>query len=192
MTLEERVRKIKEYNKIMHIDAIARRYAVMNAFDGALTILGILIGGWISSLFESKIIILTTMSAAAAMAVSGIWGAYLTETAERKKELKELEHQMLIKLKGTKISEASKTAAWIVAIIDGAVPLIVSIIIISPFFILPTYIAYNFSFVIAFSILFLLGVYLGRISKENWLFFGIKMLAAGAFAAAIGFFWLIH
>ena len=41
-------RKFKRYSEITQVDEIARRYFVMNAFDGCLTILGIIVGAYVA------------------------------------------------------------------------------------------------------------------------------------------------
>src|SRR3989338_2586241 len=131
------VGRFKEYNKILSIDAIARRYIAMNGFDGVLAILGIVISSFIAGIVDARLIITVCLGAAIAMAVSGVWGAYMAEAAERKKELKELEESMLTKLKKTKIGKAGDFASWVIALIDGAAPFISAIFVILPFFIMP-------------------------------------------------------
>ncbi|MFH0836755.1 MAG: hypothetical protein V1870_01370 [Candidatus Aenigmatarchaeota archaeon] len=168
-----------EYNKILNIDSIARRYIVMNGFDGVLPILGILISSFVAGITDTRLIIGVCLGAAVAMAVSGIWGAYMAEVAERKKELKELETKMLTKLKKTKIGRAGDFASLIIAIINGAAPFTAAILVILPFFLLPTILAYYTAFAISFVILFLLGTFLGNISKENLILAGLKMTLAG-------------
>jgi len=73
-------------------EEIARRYFVMNSFDGALTILGIIIAVYLSGQNNPGVIITSSLGASIAMAVSGIWGAYSIEKAERQRVLKELEN----------------------------------------------------------------------------------------------------
>ncbi|MBI4895897.1 MAG: hypothetical protein HY831_05380 [Candidatus Aenigmarchaeota archaeon] len=177
----------KEYNRILNIDSIARRYIAMNGFDGVLAILGIVISSFIAGVADVKLIISVCLGAAVAMAVSGVWGAYMAEAAERKKELKELEGSMLTRLKKTKIGRAGDFAALVIALIDGAAPFIAGIFVIMPFILLPINIAYYVSFVIAFALLFLLGIFLGKISKENLILSGIKMLFAGVVIMIIVF-----
>jgi len=178
--------KVSEYNKIMEIDSIARRYFVMNAFDGVLTTLGIIIGSYFGHIMEPRIILIAGIGAAIAMAVSGVWGAYLTEHAERKKDLNDLEKTMLTPLKKTKLGRASSFAPWIVAAIDGAAPFIAAITMLIPFILMPIQMAYYISISFAFAILFILGIFLGRISRENMALMGIKMLLAGVAAILIG------
>lgn len=173
------IEKYEEYNKILNIASIARRFVAMNGFDGVLAILGILISSFIAGIVDAKLIISVSLGAAVAMAVSGVWGAYMAEAAERKKELKELEGSMLTRLRKTKIGRAGEFASWIIALIDGAAPFISAVLVILPFFILPVSIAYYISFGIAFVLLFLLGAFLGRISRENIIIAGLKMVLAG-------------
>ncbi|GEM_PF-243714 len=176
---EYSIKTFKEYNKILNIDSIARRYIAMNGFDGVLAILGIVISSFIAGVADSRLIISVCLGAAIAMAVSGVWGAYMAEAAERKKELKELEGSMLTRLKKTKIGRAGDFAAIIIALIDGAAPFISGILVMMPFVLLPISIAYYVSFVMAFILLFMLGIFLGKISKENLILSGVKMLFAG-------------
>ena len=179
-TVEKDVfQNFNEYNKILQIDSIARRYVAMNGFDGVLAILGVLISSYVAGIADAKLIIGICLGAAVAMAVSGIWGAYMAEAAERKKELKELESTMLTKLKKTKIGRAGQFASWIIALVDGAAPFVAAMIVILPFFIVPVSTAYIAPFFIAFLLLFLLGVFLGNTAKENLTLSGVKMLFAG-------------
>jgi predicted membrane protein (TIGR00267 family) len=82
---------------------IARRYLAMNAFDGVLPVIGILMGGLITLSSQSPALvyqttILAILGTNLAMFVSGISSSYLAEEAERKREMKELEKSLLTKL----------------------------------------------------------------------------------------------
>ena len=173
---------LKEYNKIANIAEIGRRYFVMNSFDGILTILGILIGTYIASVKDPRIVISTGFATSIAMAVSGCWGTFLTEEAERKKKLKDLAKHTLRNLDGTKIARAERAASIIVSIIDGFAPFISAFTIIIPFFFVGFFgieMAYLISVIIAFVLLILLGGFLGHISKENIVKDALKMVVAG-------------
>jgi predicted membrane protein (TIGR00267 family) len=119
------------------------------------------------------------------MGVAGFWGAYLTEKAERKKELRELEKSMLTRLKKTKIGRASKAAPYILAMIDGLAPFFAALIVMLPFFFAPIKTAYFAAMGIAFGILFVLGLFLGKLSKENLFIAGLRMLLAGVICVAL-------
>ena len=94
--------KIKTYNDITHFGDIARRYFINNFYDGALTILGILLGLFVvvlnpaSPTIDSNLIILPGVSTAISMLISGISGSYLSERAEQKKNHDELIRAMAI------------------------------------------------------------------------------------------------
>ena len=49
--------RLKRYAEISNVGEISRRYFVMNAFDGALTMLGVVIGSYISNTRSSYPII---------------------------------------------------------------------------------------------------------------------------------------
>ena len=154
----------------------------MNSFDGILTIMGILVGSYFAGIMEAKTIIMTSVAAAVAMSVSGFWGTYLSEEAERKKALIELEKQTLHKLHNTKIQKAGQFATYVVSFIDGASPLLASMLVIIPFFfgaMITVKIMYMISLGIAFFLLIILGAYLGKISEENKILNAFKMVIAG-------------
>ena len=52
MVTKNVIKRWKNYSKISGVGAITRRYFVMNAFDGALTMLGVVIGAYISGVIN--------------------------------------------------------------------------------------------------------------------------------------------
>lgn len=94
--------KYREYSKITNLWPIVRRYFVNNFYDGMLTVLGILLGFFVTILKEgqfsvaSHLIILTGLGSSISMFISGITGSYLSERAEQKKIKEELNKAMLI------------------------------------------------------------------------------------------------
>lgn len=77
--------RFREYDNLVHASGIGRRYFTMNAFDGVLTIIGVLMGNLMARVDEPRIVVSTGMATCIAMGVSGLWGAYLTESAERRR-----------------------------------------------------------------------------------------------------------
>jgi predicted membrane protein (TIGR00267 family) len=185
--------ELKTYNETAAIGEIARRYFAMNAFDGVLTVTGILMGNWLAGVTNTEIVISTGVATSVAMGVSGLWGAYLTESAERKREIAELSRATLTDLKHTRVGRASRAAVIIVAIVDGISPALAALIALLPFFVvdlLPSIaVAYALSLGIALTLLFVLGMFLGHISQENRLVFGVKTILAGFVSIAIS--WLL-
>ena len=177
---------VKDYNKIAETQEIARRYFVMNTFDGVLAILGILVASYVAGFYDFKIIVTTSLAAAIAIGISGLYGAYLTENAERTGAIKNLEKRMSMWLKGTQIESAHRFATFELAAIDGVSPLVSSLIMLIPFFAnMPIKEAYYLSFAISFGLLFSLGIFLGRISKKNMFGSGLKMVFAGVVCTVI-------
>ncbi len=183
--------EIKSYNQIVGITEIARRYFVMNAFDGILTTIGVLAGNYLAGVRDLAIPIRIGIATSIAMGISGLWGAYLTETAERQRELAELEKVLLIDQSKTSIGRASRFAVIVVSIVDGLAPALAALIVLIPLF-LDTVIqnpvlSYALAGGTALVSLFLLGLFLGKISEANLIGFGMKTLLAGLVAIAINF-----
>ncbi|MDR4513679.1 hypothetical protein [Nitrosomonas sp.] len=160
---------------------IARRYFVVNGFDGALAMLGLLMGFYMSNQADLTTIISVCLGAAVALGMSGITSAYISEAAEKQRELKSLEEAMLSNLSQSAHGQAARIMPVIVAITNGLTPFMIALIIM-----LPLIISYwqpgliknplEIATLLAFVIIFLLGVFLGRISGHFWLWSGIKTL----------------
>ena len=188
--VKKTVEKWKQYHKISNVGSITRRYFVMNAFDGALTMLGVVIGAYVADINEPAIIISAGVAGSIAMGASGISGAYMTEKAERTKKLKDLESAMLADLKDGLHEKSHRFAAAFAAIIDGVSPAIAAMAVISPFFIvnigiISAEVAFYSSVAITLVVLTLLGIYLAKISDENMIRYGLQMLVIGIITAFI-------
>jgi predicted membrane protein (TIGR00267 family) len=188
-------RHIQEDLEIAEGGGILRRYFVMNGFDGALTSLGIIFGAFIAGLKDPHTLILAGMGASIAMGISGFWIAYLTESAERAKEIKELEDQMITDLSDTEYSEAHFHASIIISFIDGLSPFLFSTISIAPFFfvlleVIPMQIGYIISFTLVLIEVIVLGLFLGAISEQNKIIYALK--TSTAFIAVVLLTFLIE
>ena len=184
--LEYHIRRLREYGDLANIGEIARRYFAMNAFDGVLTIIGVLMGNYSAQVRSSSTVLATGLSTCVAIGISGLWGAYLTESAERRRDLAELESYTLTDLSQTKIGRASRTAVVIVALVDGFAPFLAALVVLLPFFFTTLWtnitISYYFSLGLALIALFALGAFLGNISRQNLIVSGAKMIGAGLMA----------
>ncbi len=184
--------KANQYNGIANIGEIARRYFAMNAFDGVLTIIGMLMGNLSAHIVDAHIVITTGLSTCVAMGISGLWGSYLTESAERKHNLDELSQSTLTDLKNSRIGKASRFAAVVVSLVDGISPFLAAMLVLIPFFfhsLFPSIqTVYYASLGLALLTLFALGLFLGKISKENLIMSGIKTVIAGVASIIISSF----
>ena len=184
------IKKIKTYNKIASITKIIRRYFALNGFDGVITIIGVLIGNYVIGVKNYINVVISGAAICISLGVSGVWSAYYSETAERKKEMDDLEKSTLYNLDKTVISYAQIYASRVLAVVNGLSPVATAFIPIIPFLFgkfIPINVCYYSGFGLAFLILFGIGLFLGKISKSNLVISGIKMLFAGVFCVAISF-----
>jgi len=183
--------RVRVYLRVTKASGIARRYFVMNGFDGAMTVFGIVLGSWMAKVSKVEIIILAGLGASLAMGVSGFFGAYMAEKAERERHLREMEQATNNKVDSIHY-EAARFVMVYVAFIDGLSPALTAIISLMPFILVQTGLitiwnAYIVSFACSLITLFLLGIYLGKVARDNGWFYGIAMLTVGAFTALIVF-----
>jgi len=158
---------------------IARRYFVKNGFDGSMTMLGIIVGAWIVNVTRPEIVVTAGLGACLAMGISGVSGAYMTERAERKRDLKKLESAMMTKLDDSVITDATTFVSFYAAVVDGGSPILTSLVSLSPFFLVLYGLvaienAYMSSIVVTLVTLFMLGMYLGKMPKKIYYFTEFK------------------
>lgn len=181
----------REYERITGFWQIARRALANNSFDGVLTMVGVLTGNYLGGIRDAKTVIRIGVAASISIGISGLWGAYLAESAERRRELADLQRVSLIDLSGTKFSRAAKTAVTVVSLVDGLSPLLSSMIVLLPFFVAPLIgnilFSYGLSLVVGLMSLFALGIFLGHISERSRLGYGVRTVFAGVVAVVIIF-----
>jgi predicted membrane protein (TIGR00267 family) len=183
--------KVRVYLRITKASGIVRRYFVMNGFDGAMTVFGIVLGSWIAGVSKSEIIVLAGLGACLAMGLSGFFGALMAEKAERERRLKEMEVATNNHVDPIQY-EAARFVTFYVALIDGLSPTLTASISLTPFILVSVGLisiwnAYITSLTLSLATLFLLGIYLGKVAKENGWLYGVAMLTVGAFTALIVF-----
>lgn len=185
------IRRIREYSHIAGVAGIARRYLAMNAFDGVLTMIGVLMGNYLAGVRNANVVVHTGIATSIAMGISGLWGAYLTEAAERRRDLAELEKFALADLGSTKIGRASRLAVVIIALVDGLAPFVAALAVLAPLFaarlVGNILFSYAFALVIALLGLFGLGMFLGHISGHSLVGYGLRTVVAGLVSIALSF-----
>jgi len=145
-------------------------------------------GSLIFSHATIRLIVLIGLSTALSMGVSGIWGSYLTEEAEREKEQHEIEKAMAMTgdkkfSTDSEIVKAQKFGSKVCALVDGLSPAGAAIICLIPFFLAMAIpmnaVAFLASMGCTFGVLIFLGFFLGKISKKSLGISAIKMVGAG-------------
>jgi predicted membrane protein (TIGR00267 family) len=183
-------RRIGFLLSITQSHGIARRYFVVNGFDGALAMLGVLVGFYVSGGAQPELVVSACLGAAIALGASGVSSAYLSEAAERRKALRELEAAMISPLDESAHGEAARLVPFAVALVNGLSPLLVSMVIIAPLWLAagapagggePLLVA----IATAFGVIFLLGAFLGRVSRAQWLWTGLRAVLIAAATSAV-------
>ncbi|MFX1310237.1 MAG: hypothetical protein ACFE8C_11105 [Promethearchaeota archaeon] len=208
MKIKQTIQQWREYSKLSDLGIIARRKFFNNAFDGALTCAGIISGIFIiflaePSTFEAKDILITGFATALAIGISGLWGAFLSEQAERKKKVLDMRKAMAdfedeseqLELKHIKdkykkgknkknrsiLERAEKYATIIASLVDGGAPVLGSSLPLIPFFFGASLnlMHFIFSYIILTGLLVYLGIFLGQISGGGRLRYALHLITAG-------------
>jgi predicted membrane protein (TIGR00267 family) len=199
----------KQYSKMSDLGEIARRKFFNNCFDGALTCAGIISGMFILFLANPNLlvpsnIIITGFATASAIGISGFWGAFLSEEAERKKKIGDLKKEMVIldednaekengpgevekkshkkkKSQETIITKAEHFATIVASLVDGGAPVLGASLPLIPFFFGESLTIMHFitSYLILVGLLVYLGIFLGQISGGGRLRYALHLVAAG-------------
>ncbi|RLC67328.1 MAG: hypothetical protein DRI48_02595 [Chloroflexi bacterium] len=180
---------VREYERIAGFSKIARRALANNAFDGVLTMIGVLMGNYMSQVEDAGVVIRIGVATSVSIGVSGLWGAYLAESAERGRELARLERISLTDLRDTKIGRAARMAVIVVSLVDGLSPFVSSLVVLVPFFLAPLIGNILFSYVLSLILglvgLFGLGMFLGHISGDSLVGYGLRTVMAGVVAIVV-------
>lgn len=187
MTFLEKLRQLINVGRSQHI---ARRYLVVNGFDGALTTLGLLIGFFINNVTDLKVSITACIGAAIALGMSGFSSAYISEAAEQKKVFNKLQEAMVTDISGSTHEMASRWMPFLIAAVNGCSPLLISLVIILPLWLHQTNIIFIaepllLAIAIAFGVIFFLGVFLSKISGSFWLISGLQALLIATITSLI-------
>ena len=147
--------------------------------------LGLLVGFYVSEDVRIPVVINACLGVAIALGVSGVSSAYISESAEKQRELRELEKSMVTDLGKSAHGEAARLLPMFIAFVNGIAPLTISLLILLPLWLTPSIeplstLSIETSFGMALIIIFLLGVYLGQVSHTFWLWAGFRTLLIGA------------
>jgi predicted membrane protein (TIGR00267 family) len=193
---------IRTIDRNGEVSSIARRMFITNAFDSLLTSLGVAAGGY-SNQTDPKILALGIIGAAIAMGFfSATLGVYLSEKAERERELRKIQTHIARELDEDSIYyKAARYIPIYVALWSGfgstLFPILVSLpFVAASFFNISVTTAFLASLGIGLIIIGSLGIYLSKISGEKLLsgfarFTGIGVTAVIAILLIKRFFGLI-
>jgi predicted membrane protein (TIGR00267 family) len=181
--------------RLSQSQSIIRRYFVVNGFDGALTMFGLILGFMLSIEIQVSSVINVCLGAAIALSVSGVSSAYVSERAERKLLLRKLEDAMLTDLSNSAHARAAKLIPVVVALVNGFAPLVISALIMLPLWLNEAGVLWVSdplwsSLCVAGLLLFALGVVLSSVAGIPWYISGLKTLAIGLSTALLIYFFV--
>ncbi len=190
LPLREKFRRYIEYIRISEANKIARRYFIMNSFDGSVTILGVLLGVIFGGITDPSQIVGIGIATGVALMVSGFSGTIIAEEAERNKDIKELEESMLMDLKDTVYTRAARFSIVYVGIVNAIAPFLSIIISLTPLFLalanlVPVDIALSATIVVAISYMGILGILISNITGRSKLREAVKLMAIGIITTII-------
>ncbi|MFX1409359.1 MAG: VIT1/CCC1 transporter family protein [Promethearchaeota archaeon] len=210
MGFKNTLKNWRKYSEMSDLGEIARRKFFNNCFDGALTCAGIVSGFFIMFISEPtrnvpNTVIITGFATAIAIGISGLWGAFLSEEAERKKKVVDMKKEMAMmdedgesidpsgnnvdekknnpkkKKRSTLLEKAENYATIVASLVDGGAPVLGSSLPLIPFFFGDSLTVIHFivSYIILVGLLIYLGVFLGKISGGGRVRYAIHLVTAG-------------
>ncbi len=170
------------------------RYIALGTLDGILAVMGVTLaasgvasaGGLEISNFA---IGLTGLSGGIALALSNAFGSFIGERAEESRTLRELEDKMMLKegeLDETIIHQQAKRRIYLSMFTHGFSSFIGGFVPVMPFLLLTDRMTATFATIgFCFAALILLGIYLGRVSRENLLKTSIEIVLIGVLISVV-------
>jgi len=185
----EAMKKLRFQVELTKSGTIARRYFVIGAFDGALTILGVILGAYVAESalhpeMAKTLILAAGFAGGVALAVSSAVGAYEAERVEHLLMHKNLEKAMLGPVEGDR-KEAMRVGIYISSIFHGVAPMVAAFVPLIPFFFLGLDEAVLVAIVLTLAFLFVLGAYLGSLIREMIVYTGLRFVIAGLATAIV-------
>jgi len=187
----EELHRIKRMLSSMGVDEIARRMFVTNSFDSLITAIGIVLGNFIFGTSSPHSYLGSALGGSLTMGIfSSFLGVYVTEKAERLRELREIEEQLLAEVKNSIYGEVARLAPLYVALWSMSGSTAFTLAALSPFILsirglLDLSSAIAASVAISNAIIAGLGAYMGKISGEGSLKGMMKFALLSLSATAI-------
>jgi predicted membrane protein (TIGR00267 family) len=180
---------IQEYLKMS-------RYVALGTLDGILAVMGVtLAASGVASAgslpIPNYVIGLTGLSGGIALALSNAFGSFIGERAEEARNLRELEQKMVIgegALDDTLIHRQAKKRVYMSMFVHGFSSFVGSFVPVLPFILIPNRITATFTTIIlCFFALVILGIYLGKVSRESLLKTSIEIVLIGVLIGVVSY-----
>lgn len=180
---------IEEYFKMS-------RYVALGTLDGILAVMGVTLAasgvaaaGGVA--IENYVIGLTGLSGGIALSMSNAFGSFIGERAEESRTLRELEDKMMLsegELDDTIIHKQAKRRIYMSMFTHGFSSFIGSFVPVLPFLLIADRMTALLTTLSAcFIALIILGIYLGRVSRESLLKTAVEIVIIGVLISAVSY-----
>lgn len=159
-----------------------RRLFVNTIFDSTFVILGILIASAFSSQPNFHTVVVTIITSCVAIGISTGVSVFEAESMEQAIKMREMERAMLTSMEDTRLYKISRATIYLLAAVNISAPILSGLATLSPFLILGEEnirTAAYCSLVIAITILFAVGAFMGKSGQRNPWMQGARMAVAG-------------
>ena len=172
------------------------RYVALGTMDGILAVMGVtLTASGVSAASGIELsnfaVGLTGLSTGVALAMSNSYGSFIGERAEEVRTLRELEQKMMLeegKLDDTHIHQEAKKRIYMSMFTHGFSSFTGSFVPVVPFLVISSRISATiWTISLCFVALVLLGIYLGRVSRESLLKTSVEIIIIGVVISVISF-----
>ncbi|HII83924.1 MAG TPA: TIGR00267 family protein [Methanobacterium subterraneum] len=172
------------------------RYVALGTMDGILAVMGVTLTAsgvaGVSGLEISNFAVgLTGLSGGIALALSNAFGSFIGERAEEVRSIRELEQKMMLeegKLDDTHIHQQAKKRIYMSMFTHGFSSFIGSFVPVVPFILISDRInATICTVILCFVALIILGVYLGKVSRESLLKTSVEIMLIGVLISVVSY-----
>ncbi len=172
------------------------RYVALGTLDGILAVMGVtLAASGVASAggleIPNYIIGLTGLSGGIALALSNSFGSFIGERSEEVRNIRELEEKMMLdegKLDDTLIHQQAKRRIYMSMFTHGFSSFIGSFVPVMPFLLIADRLTATITTVIlCFTALIILGIYLGKVSRESLLRTSVEIVLIGILISVVSF-----
>ncbi|ADL58544.1 MULTISPECIES: TIGR00267 family protein [Methanothermobacter] len=173
------------------------RYVALGTLDGILAVMGVTLtasgvagAGGLS--VDNHLIALTGLSGGVALAMSNAFGSFIGERAEETRTMRELERKMMMdegKLDDTIIHQQARRRVYMSMFTHGFSSFLGSFVPVLPFLVLSERMTATIvTVVLCLAALLVLGVYLGRVSRENIYRTSLEVVVIGILIGLVSIF----
>ena len=157
-------------------------FAIRGLLDGTLATLGVVIGARGA---DPSIIIAAGISGGVANSLSNILAAFSAQKAIMLNELRQVEDAMVAKdLEGTKTHQEREQTVRVKSLMDGAATVFGALVPVLPYFFFPADLAMYSAVGVTSFLGFLIGVVMGKLSRQHVIYLGLKMAFIAIVVAA--------